>query len=61
MKDVFKRLLVVAWIGIAVWFVFEIPGGLNRLAMVAGFGVFVLAVQFISFGFINPMNLFKKV
>lgn len=59
MKEVFKRLLIVAWIGIAMWFVFEIPGGLNMLAMVASFGVFVLAVQFISFGFINPMKLVK--
>lgn len=60
MKEMFKRLLIVLWIAVAVWFIFEIPGGLDRVVMVAGFGVFILAVQFISFGFINPIKLLHK-
>lgn len=60
MKEIFKRTLIVAWIivvGILINIIIEEPSSLGAVVALAAF---VLAVQFISFGFVNPMKLFRK-
>ncbi len=60
MKEIFKRILIVAWIivvGILIKIIIKEPSSLGFAAALAAF---VLAVQFIGFGFVNPMKLFRK-
>ncbi|MDQ1337842.1 MAG: hypothetical protein QG617_809 [Campylobacterota bacterium] len=60
MKEIFKRILIVAWIivvGISITIIIDEP---SSLGIAVAFPAFVLAIQFIGFGFVNPMKLFRK-
>ena len=60
MKEIFKRTLIVAWILVAVILVFLIVEEPDAWYVAALLAAFVLAAQFIGFGFINPMKLLRK-
>jgi len=60
MKEVFKRALIVAWIIVAVILVFLIVEEPDAWYAAALLAAFVLAVQFIGFGFVNPVKLLRK-
>lgn len=61
-KRIFARFLIVCWLGVILGtiglgldgnFSFELLGGGS------GFGLFVLAIQFIFYGFLNPLKLIE--
>lgn len=60
MKEIFKRTLIVAWILVAVVLVFLIVEEPDAWYVAALLAAFVLAAQFIGFGFVNPMKLLRK-
>lgn len=60
MKEMFKRTLIVAWILVAVILVFLIVEEPDAWYVAALLAAFVLAVQFIGFGFVNPVKLLRK-
>lgn len=60
MKEILKRTLIVAWITVVVILVFLIVEEPDAWYVAALLAAFVLAVQFIGFGFVNPMKLIKK-
>lgn len=61
MKEIIKRTLIVAWISVAVILVFLIVEEPDAWYVAAMLAAFVLAVQFIGFGFINPAKLLRKL
>ncbi len=60
MKEIFKRTLIVSWIIVVVILVFLIIEEPDAWYVAAILAAFVLSVQFIGFGFVNPMKLFRK-
>lgn len=60
MKEIFKRTLIVSWIidiAIFIFLIIEEPDAWYAAAFIA---VFIMSIQFIGFGFVNPMRLFRK-
>ncbi|MGW8169868.1 MAG: hypothetical protein ACWGHH_07690 [Sulfurovaceae bacterium] len=60
MKEIIRRTPIVLWITVVV-VGFSINGlSYEALFLAAILAIPVLAVQFIIFGFVNPMKLFPK-
>lgn len=59
-KKVFARFLIVCWLGVVFGTIIGIiDSGLGSLMYGVVFGLFVLAVQFIFYGFLHPLKLIE--
>lgn len=59
-KKVFARFLIVCWLGVIVGtFIGLFNSEFFRIEMGAGFGLFILTIQFIFYGFLHPLKLIQ--
>lgn len=60
-KKVFARFLIVCWLGVVAIMVYAVTTGFNSSVIASGalFGIFILIVQFIFYGFLHPLKLIQ--